>query len=185
MPLAEDYVCYSVLRGQVQHGIAAKTLIDIGVGCSVTAVQAERIARFAAKSLRVELQDVYIKNHLTRGHARETDIMLPHWVLHRAKPFVVYYIVHEVAHLHPDAHGHERSFKRVERRALKRFGLGIRYMHAYPRVLFSLKDGHDLWEDPRQYALRLMREETVHLREREAKLQIAPTPITTSSEAQA
>ena len=57
MPLAKDYVCYSVRRGQRQ-GIPAKTLIDIGVGCKVTAIQAERIARFVAKMLRVKLGKV-------------------------------------------------------------------------------------------------------------------------------
>ena len=171
MPLAKDYVCYSVRRGQAQHGIAAKTLIDIGVRCSVTGVQAERIARFVAKSLRVKLGKVYVKNigtgwsqkpkfkFMAYGKAKvsESFITLPHWILHKAKPYTVYYIAHEVAHLHQNAHGHESSFKRVERRALKRFGMGIRYMHAYPRELFSLKDGRVLYEASKQRALRMKR----------------------------
>ena len=151
MPLAKDYVCYSVRRGQRQ-GIPAKTLIDIGVGCKVTAIQAERIARFVAKMLRVKLGKVYIKDtQCGYGNRAASCITLPHFILHDPKPYMVQYIAHEVSHLHPNAHGHESSFKRVERRATKLFGMGIRYKRAYPRELFALKDGRVLYEDaPRE-----------------------------------
>ncbi len=149
MPLASDYLCYSVRCGMRKTGLLAKTLIDIGVGCAVTGVQAERVARFAAKTLRVRLGKVYIKD-VTKGraHMNNTAITLPHWIFHNhTKAFIIYYIVHEVAHLHKSAHGHGPAFKRVERRALKRFGLGIRYLHAYPRQLFALKDGRVFFEE--------------------------------------
>ncbi len=148
MPLAKDYVCYSVRRGMKDHNIPAKTLIDIGVGCAVTAIQAECIARFVAKRLRVRLGKVYVKD-ISKGSGYRSEssyIVLPHWLLHRAKPYVVYYIAHEVSHLHPNVYNHESSFKRVERRALKHFGLGIRYKRAYPQTLFALKSGRTLWE---------------------------------------
>lgn len=121
-------------------------LRDIGVGCNVTGPQAEKVARFVAKRLRVKLEKVYVKD-TARGHAHTgtSSIILPHWLLHRCpKPYIVYYIAHEVAHLYPGTILHEPAFKRVERRALKFFGMGIKYAHAYPRELFTLRDGKPL-----------------------------------------
>jgi hypothetical protein len=108
----------------------------------------ERIARFIAKRLGLpHAFRVYIKN-TTRGWGGMSSkgwyITIPHFLLHtRNKAYAVYYIAHEVTHLKSVNHG--PRFKREERRALRIFGMGIKYKGNYPKVLYTLKTGEQLF----------------------------------------
>lgn len=155
MPLAEKYVCASIKA--LQHktgkslGESVRLAMDIGMTCKVSPHAVVTIAKTAARFLNLRPPRVFIKD-VCHGHGYSFDdkpsyITIPHSLLHnRPKPYVVYYIAHEVAHTHPNGDGHGSSFKRVERRVLKRFGMGIRYAKAYPRELYALRDGRVLYE---------------------------------------
>lgn len=182
MPLANEYVCYSVQRGMKQ-GVPAKTPTDIGVGCKRNGEQVLKVVRFLSKQNRIKPPKVFIKNGNT-GHGGRESITIPHWVLHHYSPETLAYIAHEFAHYlqaaklvkHSTPDGghyyetvynldgpHGKTFKRIERRMLRYFGMSIKYKHAYAKSLTAIKTGKVLWYDPRTRALDIMREERARI----------------------
>lgn len=155
MPSAHGYRCplHDLPRTEL-HGLVPAR---IGATCNMRAEAALKLVEFVSRECcgRVLAPAVRILDHGHRGHANTVagSMSLPLWILHHPNhAFQVYYIAHEVAHLwagaYPRMHGegsHGPFFKRTERRFLKRFGMGIRYQRAYPRTLFALKDGRELY----------------------------------------
>lgn len=199
MPLADKYVCYSVERGMKQ-GVSVKTLTVIGVGCKMTGEQMLKVVAFLAKRTHIKPPKTYIKN-VNTGHGGSQYIIIPHWVLHQSKPQILAYIAHEFAHYLQMAKrvkcrtvdgghyyesvyvldgAHGKTFKRIERRMLRYFGLGIKYKHAYAKSLTAIKTGKVLWYDPRTRALDMMREERI--RQAEAR-RVESTPAFVSMRA--
>lgn len=98
------------------------------------------IAERAAKALKIPTPR-FRRWTLARGHGSGGSFSLPRWIANESEAFRTYYIVHEVVHNtgHLD---HGRTFKRIERRVLRQFGILVaRYGKAYPLVLTDL-DGN-------------------------------------------
>ena len=129
MTLAQNFVCRGMLASVV-HNRGPHCRFD---GKTVT----DYVAAFS-NWLNVEPPMTYIKDAV-RGHGRHGKITIPHWLLHGANDaYIRYYIAHEVAHHAHWMGGHGPVFKRLEGVLLKKMGLGIRYLRAYPKALYTL-----------------------------------------------
>lgn len=179
MALASKYVCYSVKKG-VERGLPEKTAASL-MGCKMTPEQMLKVVRFLSKQGHIRPPSTEIKN-VNTGHGGSFGMVIPHWVLHYdSKAFALSFIAHEFAHYYQyskrvrcgplyvrkyvldGAHG--KTFKRIERRMLRYFGMEPRYAHAYAIKLIARKDGRVLWQNARAQAFEMMREERQRIAE--------------------
>jgi predicted SprT family Zn-dependent metalloprotease len=106
----------------------------------ITETRLQEIANEAAWFLRLQCAPTVSLREVQRGKAygRKNLVTIPKWSVSRGWPFVTYYVLHEVAHLHPESFGHGRTFKQHEVALLREWGLTIKRRRVYPRSLHSL-----------------------------------------------
>jgi hypothetical protein len=76
---------------------------------------------------------------------------------------------------YPNDGTHGRTFKRIERRMLRYFGMEPRYSHAYVKRLLARKDGRTLWWSPHDRAMEMMREERARIAAEIERVESEPT----------
>lgn len=113
----------------------------------VATLEVKTIAALTSQALKLPTP-TFRRWTQSRGHGHGTHFSVPGWLQHQPEPFRIYYVVHEVCHALDKGHG--PGFKRVERRALKRWGLMPRYKRAYPHTLLNL-EGEVMWTQSRSW----------------------------------
>ena len=102
-------------------------------------IAAETVKRFGYPK-KYPQPKLHISN-VRRGHCRyETGyISIPAWVNFYSEAYAQSYVIHEVCHLiavhQHNSYTHDATFKRIEKRALKPYGITIKHGKAYASTL--------------------------------------------------
>jgi len=103
------------------------------------------IAEESLKPIDIQLKLV----RCGRARYKTRKITIPTWAKDRGIEYLYYYLIHEVTHficIDRGIHcGHGRSFKEIEQKWLKEFGIIPIYAKAYPKGLQNL-NGDTIWK---------------------------------------